>query len=68
MVQLLRTGVSMTSRCGLSKPNPRELVGDFVRLAIGCLYGDANKRSAAACSRRTPKPPRAAVQMEVLQL
>jgi hypothetical protein len=40
--------------CGLSKLNPRGFIGGLERMAIACLYGDADKRSAAARPQRTP--------------
>jgi hypothetical protein len=47
--------------CPSSKLNPRELVGGFERLAVGCFDGDADKRSAATGPQRSSNPHRAAV-------
>jgi hypothetical protein len=47
--------------CGFSKLNPQGFIGGFERMAIACLHGDANKRSAAARPPRTPNPNCAAV-------
>jgi hypothetical protein len=50
--------------CGSSKLDPRELVGGFERLAIACLYGDADKCSAAARPQRTSNSHLAAVGID----
>jgi hypothetical protein len=38
--------------------------GGLERLAIACLHGDADQRSAAACPQRTPNPYRAGVGID----
>ncbi|MGB3549733.1 MAG: hypothetical protein WA993_03515 [Candidatus Binatus sp.] len=47
--------------CGFSKLNPHGFIGGFERMAITCLYDDADKRSAAARPQRTTNPHRATV-------
>jgi hypothetical protein len=56
-----KSHVSAFERCGFSKLNPPGFIGGFERMAIACLYGDADRRSAAARPQRTPNPNRAAV-------
>jgi len=46
---------------GASKLNPCKLVDAFERLAVGCLYGEADKRNAATGPRGTSNPHCAAV-------
>jgi hypothetical protein len=53
--------VEVYNGCPSSKLNPRELVGGFERLAVGCLDGEADKRSAVTGPQRTSNPHRAAV-------
>jgi hypothetical protein len=51
--------------CGSSKLNPSEFIGGFERLAIACVHGNAEKRSAPGRrKRRTPDPYRAAVGID----
>src|SRR5208282_5530028 len=51
--------------CGSSNLNPSEFIGGFERLAIACVHGDADKRSAPGRpKRRTPDPHRAAVGID----
>jgi hypothetical protein len=52
------------SSCASSKLNPRDLIGGFERMAIACLYGDADKLTSPARPQRIPKPHRAAVGID----
>jgi|SRR5208282_4549541 len=56
----------LVPRRSSSKLNPREFVGGFERLAIACVHGEADKRSAPGRQKRTPNSHRAAIGIDRL--
>src|ERR1017187_6404449 len=47
---------SLRPACPFSKPDPREFIGDFERMAIACLHGEADRWSGLGRPKRIPNP------------